>query len=133
MTSGPPEVPIRSFQDVIEHGYKVVVRSNYYKSLMANAKSDTAKHSVFKKYLENQDNSHWKEAMIQVISEPKTLLYSSELSALIPTDPAYKYLTDQVVVLRVDASDSIIVGFGLQKDYEFTAMLNHYLLKGSGF
>ena len=130
MTSGPSEVPIRSFKDVIEHGYKVVVRSNYYKSLLANAKSDTAKHSVFKKYLENQDNSHWKDAMIQVISEPKTLMYSSELSALIPRDPAYKYLTDQVVVLRVDASDFIIVGFGLQKDSEFTAMLNYYILKG---
>ena len=47
MTSGPPKVPIRNFDDVTLHGYKVIVWSGYYKSLLANAKPGTAKHNVY--------------------------------------------------------------------------------------
>ena len=56
MTSGPPSVPIKSFEDVILHGYRVIVTSGYYKSMLAKARPGTAKHTLYKRYLENQDN-----------------------------------------------------------------------------
>ena len=37
MTSGVPEVPVHTFEDVIEHGYKVIVSSGYNEYLLSQA------------------------------------------------------------------------------------------------
>ena len=130
MTSGPPKVPIRNFEDVLLHGYKILTTSGYYKNLLSNAEPGTAKHIVYKKYIEKQVPMTGKDALKAVFSEPKTLLYNLDTTALHPKDPKDKYLLDQVVVLKMDASDNLMVGFGLQKDSEFLALFNHYILKG---
>ena len=130
MTSGPPNVPIRNFDDVIFNGYRVIVTTGYYKRVVGNAESGTAKHEVYKKYIEKQVPMTLKEAMKEVLSEPKTILYNVDTTALHPKDPVDRHLSDQVVVQKMDGADKIVVGFGLQNDSEFLALFNHYLLKG---
>ena len=46
MTHGPPRIPLRSFEDIIHHGYSVVVSSGYYKSVLASADPESAKGIV---------------------------------------------------------------------------------------
>ena len=130
MTSGPPKVPIRNFEDVLLQGYKIIITSGYYKNLLSHANPGTAKHIVYKKYIEKEIPKTEKEALPAVISEPKTLLYILDTTALHPKDPKDKYLLDQVAFLKMDDSDNLMVGFGLQKDSEFLALFNHYILKG---
>ena len=78
MTSGPPVIPIRNFEDVILHDYRVIVWSGYYKSLLANGKPGTAKHIVYNNHFEGIFPD-WEDAMTEVISKPKTLLYRWKL------------------------------------------------------
>ena len=76
------------------------------------------------------NNRRWKTAIEEIISQPKTIVYMVDTTALQPSDPKDKYLTDQVLALRIDSSDYLVVGFGLQKDSEFLPLFNHYILKG---
>ena len=50
MTSGPPPIPVRIFEDVLEHGYKVTVVSTFHLVLL-KSKNGTAKHVVFQQFL----------------------------------------------------------------------------------
>ena len=38
MTSGPGDIPVHSFEDVIRHDYKVVAYSGFFSTLLADAK-----------------------------------------------------------------------------------------------
>ena len=131
MTSGAPKIPVKTFDDVIHYGYKVIVKSSYYKGVLAEAKSGTAKHQVYKKYIENERiRDEPFEAEREIISDPKTLWYIIKL-ATVPLTATGKELLDQVVALKMDDSSYAISGFGLQKESEFLKMFNHYLLKES--
>ena len=46
MTSGPAEIPIRTFEDVIHHKYKVIAISDYDRRVLQAAKPGTAKNIV---------------------------------------------------------------------------------------
>ena len=126
MTSGSPKIPIRTFEDVIYHDYKVIVPNVYYKSILAASKPGSAKHEVYKKYIEGATE----QGMEKIGAEPKILMYASATSIV----PSYHLqevntLYDQLVALKMDDSAHVISTFGLQKDSEFLDLLNYYLLK----
>ena len=123
MTSGPPGIPIRSFDDVIEHGYRVIVTSGYYKKLLANSQPGTSKQMVYKMHIEKADVKPWDESIREVI-EHKTLIYYNDIL------PRNKPMIDQLVILKMDAPAYSVAGFALQKDSEFRGLFNHYILKG---
>ena len=130
MTSGTPTIPIRTFEDVIHHDYKVIVPREYYGRILAAAKVGTAKYEVYKKYIEKGQEEN-NNVVKRVIAEPKTLFYGSS-SSIVPgrlTTEAEKALYDQVVALKMDDSVDVMAAYGLQKDSEFLDLLNHYILK----
>ena len=79
MTSGVPEVPVRTFEDVLEHGYNVIVSSGYNEYLLSQAKEGTAKHRVYKMHIEKGERrGGHAEALSEIVAEPDTLYYSFE-------------------------------------------------------
>ena len=134
MTSGPGEIPINNFQDVIYHGYKVICQSTYYENVLATAKPGSAMLEVYdnhfdKKEEEDMDNSI--EGLREVIQDPesKTLMYASPDSYM-PKTPAEKAVTDQIFPLKkLDDTLYSIGTLALTKDSEFHQIFNHYILK----
>ena len=53
MTSGPPKIPIKNFEDVIYHNYKVITYSTFVERLMATSKNGSAKREVYDYHFEN--------------------------------------------------------------------------------
>ena len=52
MTSGAPEIPVKNFEDVIQHDYKVIVRKNSFPAwFLRSAKAESAKEKVYAKYM----------------------------------------------------------------------------------
>ena len=126
MTSGPPKIPINNFEDVIYFNYKVVTTSIYYESLISNSKPGTAKREVYDNNFENGNNGDVEEVVREMIRNSKTLFFGPSwlLKQRISTE------THKAFALKMDDSFIDIVGFGLQKDSEFTPLLNHFILKG---
>ena len=56
MTAVRGDIPIKNFEDVIHHGYKVVTNSDFYRDLLRISAPDTAKHQVYKMHLEGKEN-----------------------------------------------------------------------------
>ena len=133
MTSGPPEIPIKNFGDVVHHDYKVVTDTVYYEKMLAGAERGTSKNEVYQNNFERRKN--WEEAMREIINDDKSLYYAT-FSSQFGQTPSQKALGDQTFALRVD-DDTIAasISLGLQKDSEFLQIFNHYSLKAmeSGF
>ena len=137
MTSGPAKLPVRTFEDVIRHGYNVISASTYYMNLLKSAPHDSAKYQVYKKYFENntglvsaKDNqSIMSVAMTETISDSKTLLYATELTLARSSDAEERQLALQLFTLRMDDASLVWGGITLQKDSEFLGLFNHYMLK----
>ena len=130
MTSGPPNIPVSTFQDVSFHNYKVVTWSHYYKNILASSKQGSAKHEAFKNNFELiQPEYDAKKAVIEDL-DSKTLLYATE-TALIPRteNPSEKIMTDRLFALKMDDSAILMGALVLQKDSEFLQILNYYILR----
>ena len=125
--------------------------------LLAGSKNGTAKHSVYKKFFEDEykiiqqyeealKNSNSKaneieragenvpqwyawtqenlnQAAEKIINDPKTLFYCA--STCLDTEIA----EGKVVALKMDDTQYMLGGFGLQPDSEYLSMFNHFLLK----
>ena len=76
MTSGPPIIPIRTFEDVLHHGYKVIARTSYDERFLASSKPGSARLEVYKNNFEKKSNLY--EILQAVIQDPdaKTLFYA---------------------------------------------------------
>ena len=122
MTTGTPELPIRNFEDVIHHGYKVTTGSSYFKSVLATAKIGTAKHHVYKTDIEDIDDADLNGDInvMEAISKPKTLYYGSTAEAL---------GSDNLVSLKMDDEYRAQGGLVVQRDSEFLEIFNYYVLK----
>ena len=123
MTSGQSEIPIWSFEDVIRYDYKVIVTTAYYKGLLAAAEQGTPKNIVYMKYVKNGRIRETEESLIEIISDPKTLLYHENIAML-----GYPQ-AQNVIALKMDDSVYSYGAFGLPKNSEFLQTFNHYLLK----
>ena len=123
MTSGPSEIPIRSFEDVIYYNYKVVTHSPYLKHILASSKPGSAMLQVYNTHFEKKKDKD--ETMKAMMQDSKTLSYGGG-NWLIKRTPTE---THQVSVLELDDSVHNIGGFAIQKDSEFLQIFNHYILK----
>ncbi len=122
MTSVPPSVPIRSFEDVITQDYKVLaVDSTATAAALETAGEGTAMRRYYDSNMEDNKAafvSGTKEGKERVAGEPKTLLFESDL--VFVGDKNFEPL-------------KIIDGMGahsawaLQKGSEFTDVLNYNL------
>ena len=158
MTAGTPPTPIRTFEDVLDHGYKVIIVGSYYYGLLRNSKNGSAKQVVyqnhFAEFLENIQNYeeaiYWKQKTYEQFIEEggqelpwwyewnqQNLRMAAEK---IKNDPetlfycASSCLHKQIkegTVLALDMDDTYYTlgGFGLPTDSEYLSMFNHYLLK----
>ena len=126
MTSGPSEIPIRTFEDVVHHDYKVVTGTPYYEQVLASARPGTAKNKVFNGYFESMNDMD--DAMKEVVNNPKTLCYATPSSQIGQT-PSQKALGEQTIALKMDDEVYGIGTLALQKDSEFFQIFNHYILK----
>ena len=126
MTSAPTDIPVKTFEDVIRHKYRVVTNTLYWESILSTAEPGTAKNEVYKLHFERKDK--WEDAMKEVINDPKTLYFTSPSNQIGKT-PSDKVLGAQTFALNMDAAAYGMGGFGLQKDSEFLQIFNHYILK----
>ena len=131
MTSSPSDIPVRTFEDVIKHDYKVVAFPDFYAQLLEVARPGTAKNIVYNSYfkkLPTIKNDGKAKAIFEVLSEPKTLWYTvfSSTHSLNPNDQQY---TNQLFALKMDDAVYGSLTLGLQKDSEFHQVFNHYILK----
>ena len=127
MTSGPSDIPIRSFEDVIYHNYKVITASAYYENMLARSKPGSAMLEVFKSHLEGE--SHYKnedEVMKAMIQDSTALYYGSFklIAKLVPTE------THQEFSVQCADSPYALGALALQKDSEFLQIFNHHIVKG---
>lgn len=131
MTSGPPGIPIRNFEDVIHYKYTVFAKSSYLSSFLADAPPGSAKNLVHEMYFE-QVPSDIKPAL-KLKSEPKSLWYT--VSAL--SVPSEKWdldrdelsAYDELHPLKMDDESYAYATLALQKDSEFLELFNYYILK----
>ena len=127
--SGPAKIPVRTFEDVIRLGYKVISISEYYVNNLATAPPDSAKYQAYKLHFENGNGmkDNFEVAIEEAISDPGTLIYATELGLVAgfgKNSPA-----DQLFALRMDDASHVWGGLALQKDSEFLGLFNYYLLK----
>ena len=128
MTSGPAPIPVKNFEDVIYHGYRVIVASPFYKNLLANAQPGSAKHEIYKTYIEPEEDLMTVDMAFQkVATEEKVLLYYGLSSVVSKNAKPYQ---GQLIALKMDDMSYSLASLALQKDSEFLPIFNHYILKG---
>ena len=124
MTSGPGNIPLRNFEDVLYHGYSVIVCSSFYREALASAEPNSAKYIVYKTYIEPENISTIDMALKKVATDEKVVLYYG-LSVLASKD-AENY-TNKLVGLKLN--EYSLATFPLQKNSEFLQLFNYYILK----
>ena len=127
MTSGPPKIPVRNFEDITHHGYRVILSSSYLKNILAAEKPGSAKHMVYKTDIEPREKLlTMAEAFEKVATEPKTLYYSCKCAMANKRAKPYQ---GHLVALNLDDDGDALSSFLLLKDSEFLPLFNYYLLK----
>ena len=121
MTSGPVEIPVKNFEDVIHYDYKVIAHSNHVESLLKNSGTGTARMKVYQDKFEMKKNRE--EAINEVVDDPKCLLFT-HLAISLSEDPK-----DRTYPLKTDNLVNTFGGFGFQKNSEFVQIFNHYIVK----
>ena len=154
MTAGSSTHPVWNFQDVLDHEYKIIVVGTVELYLLRTARIDSAKHSVYKLYFEEDDKKIWdylvarenndveemrrivlpswlkytKEnfdwAANQVMDDRKTLWYCHRDCAPEEIEQG------NVIDLRMDDMSYTYGGFMLRKDSEYVSVISHYVQKG---
>ena len=129
--SGPPGIPIETFEDVITEDYRVTTYSDYYKSMLKSAKPGTAKRTVYNTRFKDKEDSTGVglvESLESLEMDPKMLLYCGPYFIL-PHLPNGEIM-NQLVVLKMKDVTFWSVTLPLHKGSEFLEIFNHYILKG---
>ena len=154
MTAGSPPHPVRNFQDVLDHGYRVIlVGGTVELDLLKTAKNDSAKHLVYKLYFEDDDNKiqDWFIAKENDnLEEMRRIVLPSWLERTKKNfDWAAKQIIDDrktlwygsktfaveeiaqgnVIELQMDDMVYVYAGFLIRKDSEYLSVINHYVQK----
>ena len=133
MTSGPSEIPIRNFEDVLNYDYRVITiygPRGYYGNALRKSKPDSAKYKVYKAYIETLPVMDDYQALAEVISDRKTLLYSTlELTVSSPAGKEIKRKGGKLIGLNLDDPHYGIGTIALLKGSEFLSLFNFYILK----
>ena len=127
MTSGPPTIPVRNFDDIIRHDYKVILSSSYLKKILASEEPGTAKHTVYKTYVEPRGKlMTMGEAFKELSMDPKTLYYSCKCAMANKRARPYQ---KQLVAISLDDDGDAFSSFLLLRESEFLPLFNYYMLK----
>ena len=77
MTSGPPRIPVRNFEDIVYYDYSMVVTFPAFKTMLEKAEPGSAKQLIYKRHLETEGElMSVDEAYKAVSTEEKTLYYT---------------------------------------------------------
>ena len=157
LTAGSPPHPVRTFEDVLDHGYQVITVGAHHYTNLKDSKHGTAKHSVYKLYFEkyeeeiqkwrdqqeNKGPSQTTEAINDAIKwyvvKNENLEWAAEQIVSDPKKLFYgrasavgeKIVDGKVVALKMDDSFITYGGFWLGVDSEYLSVFHHYLLKAS--
>ena len=130
MTSGPPEIPINTFEDVIYYGYKVVTGSPPYERILSTSKNGSGMREVYNNNFElKKDIEEAVKSMIETY-DYKTLFFGTAGMVIRILEQQGLRKTYQAVDLKMDYSTRRVSGLGLQKDSEFSPVFNYFILKG---
>ena len=135
MTSGSSgRIPIRTFEDVIHHDYKVITNTQSFEEALAFANPNSAKNIVYRSRFERRqrDNQSFIDSTIEIMKEiihDNEKLYYASIGYTIPNTPSQKVLTDQVFALKMDDALYHLSTLPLQKESEFLPLFNHRILK----
>ena len=158
MTAGSAPISVRTFDDVINLGYKVIIVGEHHLMLLAESKEGSAKHDVYKLYFEEdhkkikayyayerlvteKDPKMTQEAMPEkpkwfdwtkenlVLAEKMILEDEKTLFYCASTCVGKPLKEGKVVALDMDDTFYTLGGFALRTDSEFLSVFNHYLLK----
>lgn len=154
LTSGPPPHPVRTFDDVVLQGYKVIVTGHLWVDLLKQAKNDSAKYTVYKKYFEEDfkkverywyltdygkyneaegielpnwfdgGETEYDAAEQEIIEDKKTLWYCDRNCISVEHIQEGK-----VIDLQMDDIIYTQAGYELRSDSEFLSVFSHYRLK----
>ena len=130
MTAGPPTHPVKNFEDVLYHGYSVIALAAYHRRMLSEAPTDSAKHRVYKKYIENTNDylaQDLPKKYEMVTTEGKTLIYGPHNALLTKEASPYDL---EVLDLDDAAMTKTYTTLALHKDSEFLQLFNYYIQKG---
>ena len=149
MTSGSPPHPVKTFQDVLDYGYRVIVVGKKSAPLfyLQSAKKGTAKRSVYELYLEDDTEkiNQWEGAMsVGNFSEAnkielpiwQNMTRETYLWALEHINSNRKILLynnnigGKYESLKMDDAIKTYSGILIRRDSEFLPIFRHYVLKG---
>ena len=153
MTAGMPPHPVRNFEDVLDHGYKVIAvgYNGVAMSLLRDSKVGTAKHTVYKLYFENDDEKSiaWhiairdgklEEAEEIVLPWWHDITGANQIKAVekIKSDKNTLYYqatssvsgSSSTIFLKMDDSSKQYFGLLFSRDSEYLPVFRHYALKG---
>ncbi len=124
MTSGPTPLQIRSFEDVLALGYRVIVLEDSSSlELLKNSEAGTAMHSVYYDTMDGDPASFTKSvknAAVRrnLIGTGKVLLFGSSY---------YSARDPDLVALDVVEKTRTVHGITFGKGSEFTELFNHHI------
>ena len=146
MTSGPPPIPIKTFEDVITFGYRIIVWTNEDEDFFSNASPGTARARIYETSFDNLHNisAYPSLSYLEILLDnPQALMFTDRLH-LIPRDVDYKadldvveaqylqyfrYLLTQIMFLQVDGAPSTFSSLALQNQSELLGPFNYFLMK----
>jgi ABC-type amino acid transport substrate-binding protein len=122
MTSGPPDVPIRSFQDVLDRKYEVVVLDGSSNQMFLKTSHEgSAMHKLYYTAMEGNPNAQVQsneEGKESALTRDKTLLFTSALTIL---------GDERFIPLRLTDAIYGHSGWAFKKNSQFTDFFNYHL------
>ena len=112
--TGPPDIPIKSFDDVNKYGYRVIVNKD-------GSSQEYLKRVAPQIFENSMKISNSLQVPVQLMVEhPNHLFYGEDSDAVLRKD---------VVSLIIDETSLSNYAFAFQLNSEFTDLFNHHLLK----
>ena len=121
MTTGPRNVPIRNFQDIIDNDYTVITRPSTANSeLLRTAREGSPMLQVWNEMKDDESKFHIKisEALNIIDNDPKTLFWAPDTNILGNTKYEWLKIEDAVYTQA---------GFGVQQNSEFQQLFDYWI------
>ena len=120
MTTGPRDVPIRNFQDIIDNGFSVITRPSTANSeFLRTAREGTAMLRVWNEMKDDESKFHIKisDALNIIDNDPKTLFWAPDMNII--GNSKYEWL-------KLEDSVYTQAGFGVQQNSEYTQLFDYW-------
>ncbi len=125
MTARAPEVDVRSFQDVLDLGYRVhTPGGTVYESILANSAAGTSSAEVYRDNLRvvNGEADDVAEELVRLaMSDRRNVAFES----------TYSFLAEDRLKPLLHFREKMVgqLGFGLRKDSEFKEVFDYHLIR----